>query len=102
MARYTPAPSKACLFAHFLPLAPLAACPAVALFTNDVRAVPAALMLARAAGVCLWQNVAFAIVTKVGGQGGWAGRVGRAGGQGGSPSFSCEFVHPIIPICNFL
>jgi hypothetical protein len=79
MARYTPAPSKACLFAHFLPLAPQAACPAVALFTNDVRAVPAALMLARAAGVCLWQNVAFAIVTKVGGQGGWAGRVGRAG-----------------------
>ncbi|KAL4424213.1 hypothetical protein ABPG75_001514 [Micractinium tetrahymenae] len=37
----------------------------VALFTNDVRAVPAALMLARAAGAIIWQNIAFAVATKV-------------------------------------
>ncbi|EFN58930.1 hypothetical protein CHLNCDRAFT_140903 [Chlorella variabilis] len=37
----------------------------VALFTNDVRAVPAALLLARAAGATIWQNIGFAVVTKV-------------------------------------
>lgn len=38
---------------------------AVALFTNDVRAVPAAIMLARAAGTTIWINIAFAVLTKV-------------------------------------
>ncbi|KAL4853761.1 Cadmium/zinc-transporting ATPase HMA2 [Chlorella vulgaris] len=37
----------------------------VALFTNDIRAVPAALLLARAAGATIWQNVIFSVVTKV-------------------------------------
>jgi len=46
-----------------LPLGPFLA--AVALFVNDVRAVPAALMLARAAGSTIWQNIAFAVLTKV-------------------------------------
>lgn len=39
---------------------------AVALFVNDLRAVPAALMLARAAGTTTWHNIAFAVLTKVG------------------------------------
>jgi cation transport ATPase len=38
----------------------------VALFTNDLRAVPAALLLARAAGANIWQNIAFSVITKVG------------------------------------
>ena len=38
---------------------------AVALFTNDVRAVPSALMLSRAAGAVIWQNIAFSVATKV-------------------------------------
>ncbi|KAL4854718.1 Cadmium/zinc-transporting ATPase HMA2 [Chlorella vulgaris] len=37
----------------------------VALFTNDIRAVPAALLLARAAGTTIWQNIIFSVVTKV-------------------------------------
>ncbi|KAL4852632.1 Cadmium/zinc-transporting ATPase HMA2 [Chlorella vulgaris] len=37
----------------------------VALFTNDIRAVPAALLLARAAGTTIWQNISFSVVTKV-------------------------------------
>ncbi|KAL4442750.1 hypothetical protein ABPG77_006744 [Micractinium sp. CCAP 211/92] len=37
----------------------------VALFTNDVRAVPAALMLARAASAVIWQNIVFSVATKV-------------------------------------
>jgi cation transport ATPase len=39
----------------------------VALFTNDLRAVPAALMLSRAAGRVILANIAFAIVTKASG-----------------------------------
>ena len=38
----------------------------MALFTNDVRAVPAALRLARAAGATIRQNITFAVLTKVG------------------------------------
>lgn len=38
---------------------------AVALFTSDVRAVPAALMLARAAGRTIALNIVFAVATKV-------------------------------------
>jgi len=37
----------------------------VALFTSDVRAVPAALMLARAAGRTIALNITFSVVTKV-------------------------------------
>jgi cation transport ATPase len=40
----------------------------VALFTNDIRAVPAALLLARAAGATIWQNIIFSVVTKVRGR----------------------------------
>lgn len=66
--RLAPARAAACLQSvFFIPVWALAL-PlrrAVALFTNDVRAVPATLMLARAASVVIWQNIAFSVATKV-------------------------------------
>ncbi len=75
--RGCPAVCKPACEATPCPCMPLPAClqtrpaprvrpvPAVALFTNDVRAVPAALMLARAASAVIWQNIVFSVATKV-------------------------------------